>query len=92
MGLQELSFFEMTMVISIDQLTTNQPLMTGLNLYWPLVWLILILTGQLPTLLEIWSFSDLMYEYVCKLSLVTAELFEIRWIVFWFYMVQHASG
>ena len=38
------SFFEMTMVISIDQLTTNRPLMTG-------VWSILILTGQLPTLL-----------------------------------------
>ena len=28
-----LCFSEMTMVISVDQLTTNQPLMTGYNLY-----------------------------------------------------------
>ena len=50
-----LRFFELTMVISIDQLTTNRPLMTGYNLYWPLVWSILILTGQLPTLFHLSS-------------------------------------
>ena len=80
-----LSFFEMTMVISIDQLTTNRPLMTGYNLidHW---------SGLVNTYIDRSIANPVTYAdpksknmthdiYVSQLHLVHQTQFFIEWVV-----------